>query len=130
VPARLVARAAAAALATPRGILAAMDLEELVFVGFNSRVAALAKQTGKLVWSWRAPKTGYVTVLYESGVLLVAVNGYMFGLDPATGALRWSNEMKGFGFGVTSLATVTQSATANLLAAAQAETRRRSTKGA
>jgi len=101
VPARLVARAAAAALATPRGILAAMDLEELVFVGFNSRVAALAKQTGKLVWSWRAPKTGYVTVLYESGVLLVAVNGYMFGLDPATGALRWSNEMKGFGFGVT-----------------------------
>ena len=25
------------------------------------------------MWSWRAPKTGYVTVLYESGVLLVAV---------------------------------------------------------
>lgn len=107
-----------------------MDLEELVFVGFNSRVAALDKRTGKLAWSWRAPKTGYVTVLYEAGVLLVAVNGYMYGLDPATGALRWSNEMKGFGFGVTSLATVTQSATANLLAAAQAESRRRAPKGA
>ena len=115
-------------------MIRAMNLEGLVFVGFNSRVAALDKQTGTLVWSWRAPKTGYVTVLYEAGVLLVAVNGYMYGLDPSTGALRWSNEMKGFGFGVTSLATVTQSATANLLAAAaqeetQEESRRRTPKG-
>jgi hypothetical protein len=37
--------------------------------------------------------------------------------------------MKGFGFGVTSLATVTQSATANLLAAAKEESRRRAPKG-
>lgn len=97
-----------------------MDLAGLVFVGFNSRVAALDKQTGAIVWSWKAPKRGYVTLLYEAGVLLVAVNGYMYGLRPDTGAVLWSNEMKGFGFGVTSLATVTQSTTANLIAAAAA----------
>ena len=108
-----------------------MDLADLVFVGFNSRVAALAKQTGKLVWSWKAPKRGYVTLLYESGVLLVAVNGYMYGLRPDTGAVLWSNEMKGFGFGVTALATVTQSTTANLIAAAaQGEANKHAPHGA
>jgi hypothetical protein len=105
-----------------------MDLADLVFVGFNSRVAALDKQTGKLVWSWRAPHGGYVTLLYESGVLLAAINGYIYGLRPDTGAVLWHNEMKGFGFGVTALATVTQSTTANLIAASvldESEQRRR-----
>jgi hypothetical protein len=48
---------------------------------------------------------------------------------PTRAALLWRNDMKGFGFGVTSLATVTQSATANLLAAAKEESRRRAPKG-
>jgi hypothetical protein len=35
-----------------------MKLEELVFVGFNARVAALHKATGVLAWSWFAPAGG------------------------------------------------------------------------
>jgi hypothetical protein len=64
-------------------------------------------------------------VLYEAGVLLVAVNGYMYGLRPESGELIRANEMSGFGAGVTSLATVTQSTAANLLLAAAADAARR-----
>lgn len=77
-----------------------------LFVAFNRHVCALDKERGELVWKWKAPHAGYITLLCEAGKLFVAVHGYMYALDPATGDLLWDNEMKGFGIGVTSLATL------------------------
>jgi hypothetical protein len=39
-------------------------------------------------------------------VLIVAVDGYMYGLNALTGEPLWFNEMAGFGTGVTSLASL------------------------
>jgi len=97
-----------------------MDLSDLVFTGFNSRVAALCRTTGDIVWSWAAPKgSEYVTLLLDGELLIVSVNGYMYALEALTGEVRWMNEMSGFGFGVTSLASVNGTATAVSLAAAE-----------
>lgn len=80
-------------------------LDDVVFVGFNSRVAAMSRKTGEVVWQWKSPKgSGYVTLqLLDDPLLVVSVHGYMYGLDPTSGAVRWMNEMKGFGWGVTSI---------------------------
>ena len=78
----------------------------LVFVGFNSRVAALDAGTGEIAWAWEAPKNrgGYVTLLLlDNGSLVAAVDGYIYCLDSTTGTLIWHNETKGFGTGVTSM---------------------------
>lgn len=84
-----------------------MNVTELVFTGFNRRVAALHRLTGEIVWQWRAPKgSAYVSLLLEPGLLIVAVDGYMYGLDPLTGGQLWYNPMDGFGMGVTSLVSV------------------------
>ena len=87
----------------------ATDVNNLVFVGLNSRVAALNQDTGTLVWQWRAttPRSGgYVSLLLlDDTRLIVSVNGYTYCLDPRTGEQRWYNELKGFGSGVTSIAT-------------------------
>lgn len=81
-----------------------MNIDELIFTGFNRRVAALDRRTGQIVWQWRAPKgTEYVSLLLDADTLIVAVDGYMYGLDPLTGGQRWYNPMDGFGTGVTSL---------------------------
>ena len=81
-----------------------MKVSELIFTGFNRRVAALERTTGAIVWQWRAPKgSAYVSLLLEANLLAVAVDGYMYGLDPLTGAELWYNPMEGFGTGVTSL---------------------------
>ena len=81
-----------------------MNLDHLVFAGFNRRVAALDRQTGTIVWQWKAPKGNcYVSLLLDQNVLIVSVDGYLFGLDALSGNELWYNPMKNFGRGVTSL---------------------------
>lgn len=79
----------------------------LVFVGFNSRVAAVDRDSGTTLWTWKSPKgSGYVTILIDGDRLIVSVQGYTYCLDPVTGEQRWFNELEGMGVGVASLASV------------------------
>jgi outer membrane protein assembly factor BamB len=83
-----------------------MRLSDLVFTGFNKRVAAVHRDSGQLLWQWKAPQSGYVTLLLNGDRLIVSVNGYLHALDALTGRLLWSNDLPGFGVGVASLASV------------------------
>jgi outer membrane protein assembly factor BamB len=97
-----------------------MSLSDLIFTGFNRRVAALNKRTGEIVWQQKLHKGNqYVTLLLDDEVLIAAVDGYMYGLAALTGEQLWFNEMSGFGTGVTSLTSMNGSAQ-NLAAAAAA----------
>ena len=102
----------------------AADVKDLVFVGLNSRVAALNQDTGEIAWEWRAPAPrsgGYVSLLLlDDTRLIVSVNGYTYCLDPRTGEQRWYNELSGFGTGVTSIATLGKNNLRDLLLAAAA----------
>jgi hypothetical protein len=85
----------------------AADPNNVLFVGLNSRVAALDRNTREIVWQWRAPKPksgGYVSLLFlDQQRLIASVNGYTYCLDPQTGEQHWSNELTGFGSGVASI---------------------------
>ncbi len=80
-------------------------LNDMVFLGFNKRVAALDKRTGSLVWDWKAPKGwSYVSLLLvDDETLIASVDGYTYCLDPATGHQIWRNDLPGFGTGVVSM---------------------------
>ncbi len=81
-------------------------LDDLVFVGFNARVAALDRYSGNVVWQWKAPKgTGFVSLHLDGDRLIVSVQGYTYCLDPLFGQEVWSNPLKGFGLGIASLAS-------------------------
>lgn len=82
-------------------------MSNAVFVGFNSRVAAVDRDSGTTLWTWKSHKgSGYVTLLLDGNRLIVSVQGYTYCLDPATGAELWFNELEGMGVGVASLASV------------------------
>ncbi|GAA5123525.1 PQQ-binding-like beta-propeller repeat protein [Luteolibacter yonseiensis] len=84
-----------------------MKLPDVIFIGFNRRVAALHRLTGQIIWEWKAPKGScYVSLLLERDLLVVSVDGYIYGIDPLTGGQLWSNPMTGYGTGVTSLVSV------------------------
>ena len=83
-----------------------MRVEGFVFVGLRSRVAALDRQTGDIIWHWKASAgSGFVSLLLDGDSLFVSVQGYTYCLDPATGQQLWLNPLKGFGIGITSLAS-------------------------
>ncbi len=101
------------------------DIRDLVFVGFNSRVAALDRDTGQTAWSWRAPhgRSQHVAILLDHDRLVVSVHGYTYGLDAMTGQQLWYNEFQGYGYGYPTLASIhgnSGSAAAAAMMAAQA----------
>jgi outer membrane protein assembly factor BamB len=98
-----------------------MNINDLVFTGFNRRVAALKRQTGEIVWQWQASNgMAYVSLLLDDGTLIVSVNGYMYGLDAVTGHQLWYNPMTGYGTGVTALVSA-NGVSSNPLAAAASQ---------
>ena len=103
-------------------------LDQLLFVGFNSRVAALNRDTGQTLWQWKCPKgMGYTTVLLDGDRLIVSVGGYTYCLDPLTGQQWWFNPLPGMGTGVLSLASARGTAPNPQAAAAQIEEQQRHT---
>lgn len=82
-------------------------IADLVYVGFNSRVVALDRYTGELVWSWKSPHgSGFVALLLDGDRLIASVNGYTYCLEPLFGQQVWGNPLRGMGVGVPSLASV------------------------
>jgi outer membrane protein assembly factor BamB len=93
------------------------DLANLVFVGFNSRVAALDRHSGEIVWKWKSPKgTGFAAVLLDGDRLIVSLQGYTYCLDPLSGDSLWFNPLSGMGVGLPCLASVRGNTTAQLYA--------------
>ena len=98
-----------------------MSIADLIFTGFNKRVAALDRRTGEIVWQWTAHTgSSYTSLLLDNDRLIVSVHGYMYALDALTGRQLWFNEMPGFGYGVASLTSVNGSSSHHLSAAAAA----------
>ncbi|MDA7978359.1 MAG: PQQ-like beta-propeller repeat protein [Pirellulales bacterium] len=83
-------------------------IQDLVYLGFNSRVIALDRETGDIHWEWNSPKgtSDYVAVLLDNDRLICSVRGYTYCLDPITGAQLWSNPLKGKGHGIPSLTSL------------------------
>ena len=86
----------------------ALTIQDLVYTGFNSRVVALDRDTGEIVWDWKSPKgsASHVSVLLDGDRLMVSVNGYTYCLDPLDGRQLWFNPLKGYGLGTASLVSI------------------------
>ncbi len=89
---------------TPRQI----SLMDIVFLGFNSRVVALHRETGDVLWKWKSPKGrgSYVAVMLDGDRVIASVQGYTYCLDPFTGAMLWQNPLKGTGYGIPSIVSL------------------------
>ncbi len=107
-------------------------VETLVFVGFNSRIAALDRSSGEVVWKWKSPQgSGIPSLLLDGDRLIASLQGYTYCLDPATGDELWRNPLKGMGLGLACLASARGNTTPQLHALlAEFDTRSRALKAA
>ena len=105
-----------------------LSILDLVFLGFNSQVVALDRETGAVVWHWKAPKgrSGHVAVLLDGDRLIASVNGYTYCLDPLSGSQLWYQPLKGYGVGIPSLASLSGNSGSAAAAAIIAQQQRNS----
>lgn len=98
-----------------------LGTDDLLFVSFNSRVIAVDRTDGSVVWRWKAPRGlgGLVTMLPSEDRLFVSSNGYTWALDPRDGSVIWHQPFRGEGTGIPMLATMRSVADAGGAAAAQ-----------
>jgi outer membrane protein assembly factor BamB len=98
-------------------VSASRDAASLVFVGFNSRIAALDRNSGEVVWKWKSPKgSGIPMLLLDGDRLIVSIQGYTHCLDPLSGDELWFNPLPGMGIGTPCLASARANTTAQLYA--------------
>jgi len=97
-------------------------IADLVFVAFNSRAAALNRDTGEIVWRWRSPRGyGPVALMLDGDRVIASVQGYTYCIDAATGRQLWNNDMTGFGLGIPCLTSYRSSSMASSMLAQHEE---------
>ncbi len=94
----------------------------LIYLGIKGAVIALNSATGGEVWAKKLTGSDFVNVALSGSDLLAATHGELFCLDPQTGIIRWHNPLKGYGWGLISIAAADLQVRPNL---AMAEKRRR-----
>ena len=85
-----------------------LSLMDIVYLGFNSRVVALHRDTGEILWDWKSPKgrSDHVAVLLDGDRIIASISEYTYCLDAMTGNQIWFNPLSGYGLGIPSLASV------------------------
>jgi outer membrane protein assembly factor BamB len=81
-----------------------MARTSLIFIGISGTVIALDRGTGQEVWRTALKGGDFVNVVLLDDTLYATAKGELFCLDPATGNLRWQNQLKGLGRGLVTIA--------------------------
>ena len=81
-----------------------MAQSKFIYLGVKGSVIALNPANGEQFWSASLKSSDFVNVVLDGINLYAATRGEIFCLDPQTGAIRWHNPLKGYGWGLVSIA--------------------------
>lgn len=83
-----------------------MKLEEIILIGVKHSVAAVSKANGAILWTTKLPGGiggEFVTVTCDGEKVFVHSGGQLFALDLTDGQVLWTNELRGYGYGLASI---------------------------
>jgi outer membrane protein assembly factor BamB len=83
-----------------------MNSDNILLLGLKRTVVAVSKHDGGTLWATKLPGgvgMDFVTVLSDGAQVFAHTDGKLHCLDLANGQLLWSNELKGYGYGIASL---------------------------
>ena len=94
-----------------------MAQSKFIYLGVKGSVMALNSANGQQLWATSLKGGEFVNVVLDGNNLYATTRGEMFCLDPQTGSIRWHNPLKGYGWGLVSIAGETISQNSSLLTA-------------
>jgi outer membrane protein assembly factor BamB len=84
-----------------------MNSDNILLLGLNASVTAITKHDGQTLWKTELPTTlsgdDFVTVLSDGLLVFAHTEGKLHCLDLANGQILWSNDLKGYGYGLANL---------------------------
>lgn len=83
-----------------------MNPNDVIFMGLNSRVVALNKGNGQILWDTKLGGVlgdGFISINSDGQHVFAFCKGQIYCLDASSGAIVWTNELKGYGYGIASI---------------------------
>ena len=83
-----------------------MRINEILLLGLKHRVTAISRSDGRELWSTELTSgmgNGFVTLLCDGSLVFAYAAGHLDCLKLANGEILWTNELRGYGFGLASL---------------------------
>lgn len=99
-----------------------MAESKLIYLGVKGSVIAVSSATGQPVWETALKGAEFVNVVLDGDNLFATTRGEIFCLEPQAGGIRWHNPLRGYGWG---LITIAGEGIAQNAAAVGSEKRRR-----
>ena len=97
---------------------------DVVYIGIKGHVVAIAAVLGEELWRTKVNRAAFITICVRPDAIYAGASGYLFCLDPSTGAIKWENGLPGLGNGLItfgeSAATIASETAASAAAAAAA----------
>ena len=81
-----------------------MAQSKFIYLGVKGSVIALNSANGQQLWATSLKGSDFVNVVLDGNNLYATARGEFFCLDPSTGIIRWHNPLKGYGFGLVTIA--------------------------
>jgi outer membrane protein assembly factor BamB len=83
-----------------------MKLQEIILIGVKHGVSAVSKADGHALWTTKLPGglgSDFVTVACDNERVFAHSSGQLFCLDLWSGRLLWTNELRGYGYGLATI---------------------------
>jgi outer membrane protein assembly factor BamB len=83
-----------------------MKLQEIILIGVKHTVCAVSKANGASLWTTKLPGGlggDFVTVACDGERVFAHSSGQLFCLDLWSGRMLWTNELRGYGYGLASI---------------------------
>jgi len=79
-------------------------MANIIYLGVRGSVVAVDSATGQQVWATSLKGSEFVNVVLDGKNLFATTRGEIFCLDPQGGGIRWHNPLKGYGYGLITIA--------------------------
>ena len=79
-----------------------------LYLGIKGHVVCIRKEDGKELWRSHLKGGGFTNVVVEPDGLFAYTRGVLYALDPASGNILWSNELRRLGFDACTITSANQ----------------------
>jgi outer membrane protein assembly factor BamB len=81
-----------------------MAQSKFIYLGVRGSVVALNSANGQQIWAASLKGADFVNVAVAGSNVFATTHGEVFCLDAQSGVIRWHNPLKGYGWGLVSIA--------------------------